>query len=125
MFAGHFNSHSTNLNAVGDSSNNIRFYAKPTDTTTLRDELTVPIPCCIVAIRKFDVRETYLLDMLNRICFRPYRGDSHVGVTTYEALWDSGRLLPVRSIDGGLPDSIEASDLSVLTTRALLLCMFA
>ena len=41
-----------------------------------------------------------------------------------EALWDSGRLLPVRSIDGGLSDSIEASDLSVLAMRALL-CMFA
>ena len=46
------------------------------------------------------------------------------GVTRDEALWDSGRLLPVRSIDGGLPDSIEASDLSVLAMRALLLCMF-
>ena len=43
----------------------------------------MPIPCCIVAIRKFDVRETYWLDMLNRMCFRPYRGGGKSGFTSY------------------------------------------
>lgn len=67
-----------------EASSPRQFYSSALDATTLQENLVLPVPCCIVAIRKFDVRETYLLDMLNRMCFRPYRGGSNKpGVTSY------------------------------------------
>lgn len=79
-----------------------KFASLPNDP----DNLVVPIPCAIIGIRNFDVRETNLLDILNRITFCPFRGPyTKDGVSCY-----ADRHVCVPELQATLPENKPAKE---------------